>query len=90
MKPPNPTLFDTEARKPSKSELIVQECLRDEEPFFVLRAKDIFSVMGVHNYLKLVEEFGPVDFDYQEGVARVAITMREWQTSHPARIKYPD
>lgn len=86
----NPTLFEAGERKTSKSELIVQECLRDDEPFFVLRAKDIFSVMGVHNYLKLVEEYGPVDFDYQEEVARVSINMRNWQTAHPERIKYPD
>ncbi len=86
----DPTLFEAGDRKPSKSERIVQECLHDNEPFFVLRAKDIFSVMGVHNYLKLVEEYGPVDYAYQEGVSGVARDMREWQTSHPDRIKYPD
>ena len=42
-------------QEPSRSERIALECIADDEPFFVLRAKDTFAVMGVNNYSKLAE-----------------------------------
>ncbi len=77
-------------RQPSRSEFIAAECVESGEPFFVLRAKDIFSVMAVHNYAKLVDEYGPLDMEFHEGVTLMAHKMREWQQANPDRVKYPD
>ncbi len=74
----------------SRSEQIAIECVENSEPFFVLRAKDIFSVMAVHNYAKLVEEYGPLDIEFHGNLSDLVQEMREWQQSNPDRVKYPD
>ncbi len=74
----------------SRSERMAQECIEAGEPFFVLRAKDMFSVMAVHNYAKLVEEYGPLDVEFHGAVTDSAQEMREWQQANPQRVKYPD
>ena len=91
-KPPEQlTLFDPDDLDiVSRSERIAQECIDSREPFFVLRAKDIFAVMAVHNYAKLVEEYGPLDTEFSMSVMDSAEEMRKWQVANPERIKYPD
>ena len=86
------TLFDRDEidEKLSRSERIALECMENDEPFFVLRAKDIFAVMGVNNYSKLVDEYGPLDVEFHAAVMDVAQEMREWQMANPERVKYPD
>ncbi len=86
------TLFDRDEidEKLSRSERIALECMENHEPFFVLRAKDIFAVMGVNNYSKLVDEYGPLDVEFHEAILDVAQDMREWQMANPERVKYPD
>ena len=79
--------IDVEA---SRSERMVAECVAAEEPFFVLRAKDMFSVMAVHNYAKLVEEYGPLDLEFHGNVGDAVQEMRAWQMANPDRVKYPD
>ncbi len=74
----------------TKSELIAVECVERDEPFFVLRAKDIFSVMAVHSYAKLTEEYGPLDTEFHEHVTEAAQEMRNWQLANPEHVKYPD
>ncbi len=73
-----------------RSAHIALECMQSGEPFFVLRAKDIFAVMGVNNYSKLVDEYGPLDVEFHAAVMDVAQEMREWQMANPERVKYPD
>lgn len=85
------TLFDVgDGDSLSKSERIAVECRSTGEPFFVLRAKDIFSVMAVREYASLVEQYGPVDYDFQEQLEEQVKSMREWQIRHPYEVKYPD
>ncbi len=86
------TLFDRDeiGEKLSRSERMALECMETDEPFFVLRAKDIFAVMGVNNYSKLVDEYGPLDVEFHAAVLDVAQEMREWQMANPERVKYPD
>ena len=74
----------------SRSEVIARECVENDEPFFVLRAQDIFSVMAVHNYAKVVDEYGPLNTEFHGAVSDAARAMREWQMAHPERVKYPD
>ena len=94
-KPKRLTLFDrTDGRygeqERSRSEIIAIECVESGEPFFVLRAKDMFSVMAVNNYSKLVDEYGPLDTEFHVAVLDIAQEMREWQMAHQDRVKYPD
>ena len=66
-------LFESlEEQELSRSERIAVECVERGEPFFVLRAKDIFAVMAVRNYEKLVEEYGPLDLEFHEQIAEIA------------------
>ncbi len=83
-------LVEAEGPGLSRSEQIAVECIENDEPFFVLRAKDIFSVMAVHNYAKLTEEFGPLDVEFHEAVTEAGKEMRRWQMANPERVKYPD
>ena len=82
--------FDTTDEELGRSANIALECMDSGEPFFVLRAKDIFAVMGVNNYSKLVDEYGPLDVEFHAAVMDVAQEMREWQMANPERVKYPD
>ena len=74
----------------TKSEEIVIDCVNNDEPFFVLRAKDIFSVMLIRNYQKMVEDYGPYDQDFQIAVADEVERMRDWQHGHSSLVGYPD
>ncbi len=74
----------------TKSEEIVIDCVNNDEPFFVLRAKDIFSVMLIRNYQKMVEDYGPYDQDFQIAVADEVERMRDWQHGHSRLVGYPD
>ncbi len=74
----------------TKSERIAIECVENDEPFFVLRAKDIFSVMVIRNYQKMVEDYGPYDQDFQIAVAEEVERMRDWQHGHSSLVGYPD
>lgn len=85
----NGGLFD-ESDPPSKSVRIAHECYGTGEPFFVLRAKDIFSVMAVRKYAELVESYGPIDYDFQEQLEEQVQRLRDWQVEHPHDVKYPD
>ncbi len=73
-----------------RSARMAQECIDADEPFFVLRAKDIFAVMVVYKYQQLVDEYGPLDTEFHMHVADAAEEMREWQMANPERVKYPD
>lgn len=74
----------------TKSEQIVIECVKHDEPFFVLRAKDIFSVMAIRGYQKMVEDYGPYDQDFQIAVASEVENMRSWQFANAHEVRYPD
>lgn len=74
----------------SKGEKIVSECIQAGEPFFVFRARDIFTVMVLRKYAQLVDDFGPNDFDFSEGVHDHIDKTRNWQRANPTRVKYPD
>lgn len=69
---------------------ILQKVMVTGEPFFILRAKDLFSVMAISEYLRLIEQYAPENFEFQEGVFESLKTIKEWQKNHPEQLRYPD
>lgn len=76
--------------KRSKGEKIVADCLANDEPFFVFRARDIFSPMVLKHYIKILEDYGPDDPDFQANIVQFINQLRKWQTQNVADVRYPD
>lgn len=74
----------------SKGEAIVEDCLIRDEPFFVFRARDIFSLMALKTYLRQLEDFGPDDPEFHESIVNCLNDFREWQTQNVRDVRYPD
>lgn len=74
----------------SKGEAIVEDCLIREEPFFVFRGRDIFSTMVLKHYLKILEDYGPDDPDFQANIVEFINNLKNWQTQNVADVRYPD
>lgn len=74
----------------SKGEKIVADCLANDEPFFVFRARDIFSPLVLRRYVAALEEIGPDDPDMQADVVDFIDTLRKWQADHIQEVRYPD
>ena len=69
---------------------IVRKAFERDEPVFVVRAKDFFSVQVVSRYLELLEQFGPTNLDLQEDVVNVLNAFKAWQAAHMSDVRYPD
>jgi hypothetical protein len=74
----------------SKGERIVAECLLYDEPFFVFRARDIFTPMVIKRYIQQLEEVGPDDPDMQASVVDFLNVIRKWQAENIRKVRYPD
>lgn len=74
----------------SKGEAIVEDCLIRGEPFFVFRARDIFSIIALKTYLRQLEDFGPDDPEFHEGIVNCLKKFRAWQTENVTDVRYPD
>jgi hypothetical protein len=74
----------------SKGERIVHQCLENGEPFFVFRARDIFTIMVLKHYIKIVEDYGPDDPDFQWTIVHFINELKDWQRAHVGQVRYPD
>jgi hypothetical protein len=74
----------------SKGERIVSQCLQNDEPFFVFRARDIFTIMVLKQYIKLVEDYGPDDPDFQSTIIDFINDLKGWQRNNVSQVRYPD
>lgn len=74
----------------SKGEKIVADCLLHGEPFFVFRARDIFSTMVLKQYLTVLEMYGPDDPDFQANIVQFLGVLKKWQTENVRDVRYPD
>lgn len=74
----------------AKARKIIAEADETGEPVFVLRAKDIFSVMLVTQYAETIEKYGPQDHEFGEAIHDQLNHMRNWQQANPSRVRYPD
>lgn len=73
-----------------KAAKILMEAADTGEPVFVLRAKDLLSVLGVTAYLRLIEDYTPENHDMHEGIINQLRAMRDWQGANPGEVRLPD
>lgn len=82
--------LDGEPGMKPKGLRIVESCIAGGEPYFVFRAKDIFSVMAITEYLRIVEQYGPEDHEMQRGICQALAQFKEWQGQNVNLVRYPD
>lgn len=73
-----------------KGHRIIKECEKSDEPYFVFRAKDFFSVQVLAHYQKLIEDFGPSNIEFQEVVSKATQAFKDWQRDNMGKVRYPD
>lgn len=69
---------------------ILKKCAVSGEPVFILRAKDIFSVMVIAKYLEIVESYGPSDHEFQATIVNTLQNFKDWQAKNIDKVRYPD
>lgn len=72
-----------------KAKKIIEECEQTGEPIFVLRSKDLLSVLAVIEYRDLLDKYW-ADPAMMEGVGSALDQMREWQKNNPGLVRLPD
>ena len=73
-----------------KAAKIINEVAGTDEPIFVFRAKDIFSIMVVSHYIELLERFGPEAHDMVISASEQLAAMKAWQKANVDKVRYPD
>lgn len=81
---------DVLSKYTGKARSIIEKCAETGEPIFVFRARDIFSVRVIADYLREVEQYGPSDHEFQQEIAQGLQTFKDWQHAHPGQVRYPD
>lgn len=73
-----------------KDDRIIQQANETDEPIFVLRAKDLLSVLALQAYIDFLEKYEANDAPILvEAVDRLN-EFREWQKANPGKVKLPD
>jgi hypothetical protein len=83
---PEPTVGQIEG----KAGKIIRDCLANDEPFFVFRAKDILTPMVLNHYHKLLDDYGSMDVEHQTQVADFRALVIDWQRNHVEDVRFPD
>lgn len=73
-----------------KAAKIINEVNGTDEPIFVFRAKDIFSIMVVAHYISLLEQYGPEAHDMVISAHEQLEAMKAWQRANVGKVRYPD
>lgn len=73
-----------------KAAKILAECASTDEPIFVLRGKDIFSVLGIAGYLDFLEKYSPDDHDLMAELVDQVAEFKQWQKNNMDKVRYPD
>ena len=68
---------------------IISSCkINDNEPFIILRAKDLCSFSALTEYNKQIA--GKVTPEFQKGIDEIVEEFRTWRSKHLKKIKFPD
>ena len=60
-----------------------------DEPIFVLRAKDVLSILTLKHYQGLIESYAPHEAQ-SEAMNQTLRAFREWQSQNPTKVRLPD
>lgn len=70
---------------------IIEDCRANNEPIFLLRAKDKFSVVAIRAYLrKLSETENKIEPSFYDEIESFLCEFEEWQRSNISNVKIPD
>jgi hypothetical protein len=65
-----------------------------DEPIFILRAQDAFSVDGIRNYQQLAVSRQPIGreglYEWEQDLGSILNDFLNWQRSHRDKVKVPD
>lgn len=80
----------TETLVSKSAQQLVTSALDNDEPVFVLRAKDIFSLPALQYYKLQVERYGPTNHGFQIDIENIMDAFSKWRTANAEQVKYPD
>lgn len=60
----------------------------DDEPVFILRARDVYAFDAIADYFRHVVATCPSD--HREAVIKRMVQFHDWASNHPSRMKQPD
>lgn len=69
---------------------MVEAALGQDEPVFILRAKDFFSLDTITYYLDQIERYGPENDAYREDLIKIHQAFTHWRNNHISEVRYPD
>lgn len=64
-----------------------------DEPVFVLRAQDVFSIPTIMRYKLFIGQITTDErppHSFIEGIEQVMTTFRDWQNANESKVKVPD
>lgn len=61
---------------------------KNNEPIFILRAKDKNSIEAIETYLKECKNSSPKQ--HIKEIEQILLEFKEWQKENPKKTKYPD
>ena len=64
------------------------EVLPEDEPLFLIRARDHLALDLLHHYIRISEADGCTDY-HLEGTRRALRAFAEFKARHPGRMKQP-
>lgn len=70
--------------------LIEQRTFPDDEPLFILRAKDQLAYSAIEQYQIVCDEDGDVDEGHRAGIDEARKRFVEFRNENPDRMKIPD
>lgn len=68
---------------------VIDKAFANDEPVFVMRAKDVHSVRALSAYLASVQGGGSSP-EFIEDIIRIHRAFRLWQTDHTDQVRFPD
>ncbi len=72
------------------AESILASAQEQDEPVFVMRAKDLFSVPMLYQYLEKVELHGPANLEFHDAIVDLIEEFKTWQKRNQGKVRYPD
>jgi hypothetical protein len=74
----------------SKGRRIVDECENSGEPYFVVRAKDVLSIMTLVEYQRLIDTYRPSNHVMGQQISEIRAQFAKWMDENPEQVHLPD